>query len=101
MYDGHFDENIIPKIRHGAKEFLEQLSHDYRIEIFTTRNKKNTFLWLQENGLLEYVCDITNVKNPFTSIFIDDRAINFEGDFSVVQSHIKTFKPYWKRNFSS
>ena len=96
-YDGYFDEKVIPPAREGAREFLEQLSNDYEIEIYTTRNKKQTFLWLQENELLKYVYDISNVKNQFTSIFIDDRAITFEGDFSSVISKAKAFIPYWKK----
>ncbi len=96
MYNGHFNENEIPEIRDGAKEFLKELSKDYNIEIFTTRNKKIAFLWLQKNEILEFIYDITNVKNPFTSVFIDDRAIKFEGNFSSLIKNIKTFCPYWK-----
>lgn len=96
-YDGHFNENEIPPIREGAKEFLSALAQNYKIEIFTTRNKKITFLWLQENHLLEFIYDITNVKNPFCSVFIDDRGINFCGDFDKTLSEIVNFKPFWKK----
>ena len=38
-YNGNFDENFIPEIKTGVKEFLEKLSLNYKIKIFTTRNK--------------------------------------------------------------
>lgn len=95
-YNGNFKEDFIPPMREGAKEFIAQLSKDYRIEIFTTRNKKIAFLWLQENNLLDFIFDITNVKNPLTSIFIDDRAIAFNGNFIETDKIIKNFQPFWK-----
>ncbi len=95
-YNGHFDENIIPPAHEDARDFLSELSNEYRIEIFTTRNKKAAFLWLQENKLIDYITDITNVKNPYSSIFIDDRAIGFNGDFEKIKHKIKCFKPFWK-----
>ena len=95
-YDGHFDENVIPPIRDGAKEFLKEISKDYKIEIYTARNKKSAFLWLQDNKILDYIYDVTNVKSPFSSMFIDDRSVNFSGKFDAIMPIIKTFKPYWK-----
>ena len=95
-YNGNFQEDVIPPLREGAKEFLAELSKDYRIEIFTTRNKKFAFLWLQKNQLLDFISDITNVKNPFTSIFVDDRAISFKGNFKETDKIIKNFQPFWK-----
>lgn len=38
-YTGKFDENFIPPVKKGAKEFLKKLSDDYVIKLFTTRNK--------------------------------------------------------------
>ena len=37
-YDGNFDKNFIPPIKDGAKEFLQNLSENFDIKIFTTRN---------------------------------------------------------------
>lgn len=38
-YNGKFDENFIPLIKEGAKEFLESLSKNFEFKLFTTRNK--------------------------------------------------------------
>ena len=63
-YTGNFDKDFIPEIKAGAKEFLEELSKDYEIKIFTTRNRLLTVKWLIENKLDSLVTDVTNVKEP-------------------------------------
>lgn len=95
-YDGNYNENEIAPLREGAREFLEELAKDYEIEIFTVRNKKLTIEWLRNNNLLDLIKDVTNVKNPYASIFIDDRGINFSGNYKKTLSLIKEFKPHWK-----
>ena len=95
-YNGNFNKDIIPKPRDGVQEFLKELAKNYLIEIFTVRNKKLTCKWLQENNLDKYVYDITNVKNPYTSIIIDDRALRFNGNFEQTFLEIQNFVPYWK-----
>ena len=95
-YSGKYNEYEVPKIRKGAKEFLEKLAEIYDIEIFTVRNKIRTVEWLQENEIIHLVKEVTNVKNPYASIIIDDRAISFNGDYNKVLKCSKDFKPYWK-----
>jgi len=96
-YSGLFNENIIPPIKHGAKDFLEHLSQSYNIKIFTVRNKIVATKWLIENKIDHFIKDITDVKDPFTSLIIDDRALGFNGSFEEVLAKTKDFKPYWKK----
>ncbi len=95
-YSGNYDKTTIAPIKNGTYEFLQKLSKDYRIAIFTVRDKTLVRNWLIQNNLYDFIEDITDVKNPFSSIFLDDRAINFDGDFDKAYSAIKNFKPYWK-----
>ncbi len=95
-YSGNFNENLIPPIKHGAKEFLENLSQNYNIKIFTVRNKIVATKWLIENKIDHLVKDVTDVKDPFASLIIDDRALEFNGDFTKTLEKINNFKPYWK-----
>ena len=37
-YDGKYNENSIPPIKDGAYKLIKELSQDYKIVIFTTRN---------------------------------------------------------------
>ena len=95
-YDGNFDENFIPKIKSGAKDFLENLSKNYEIKLFTTRNKLLTAKWVFENNIENYISDITNVKD-LCFLYIDDRCINFDGNFETLQNKIKNFIPWYKK----
>ena len=94
-YTGDFDKNFIPPIKEGAKEFLENLSKDFTIKIFTTRNKLLTAKWLIENNIDNFIEDITNTKD-LAWLYIDDRCLKFEGDFSDLANQINNFKPYYK-----
>ena len=94
-YAGNFDKDYIPPLKDGAEEFLKKLSQNYEIKIFTTRNRLQASKWLIENKLDNFVTDITNVKEP-ASIYIDDRALNFNGDFHKTLKEIETFNVYWK-----
>ena len=95
-YNG-FQENNIPQIKEGVEEFLQKLciSNEYEIVLFTTRNLLLVSKWLIENNIDKYFKDITNVKIP-AYIYIDDRAIQFNGDFEKLHDEIKNFKVYWK-----
>ena len=95
-YTGNYDENVIPSPRKGVENFLKKLSECYKIEIFTARNKKSVLKWLIENGLDKYIYDVTNVKNPYATVIVDDRALRFAGDSEKAFLEIVNFSPYWK-----
>lgn len=82
-YTGFFDEEIIPPIKHGAKEFLKLLAEQYEIKLFTTRNRLLASKWLIDNDLDEFISDVTNVKEPCW-LYVDDRCLTFDGDFSLL-----------------
>lgn len=92
-----FDENFIPDIKEGAKEFLEELSKEGELYLFTTRNLKLATKWLIENDIDKYFKDVTNVKIP-AYLQIDDRAICFNGNFDKTVDDIKNFNVYWKKS---
>ena len=50
-YDGKYDENFIPNIKEGAYDLIKELSNNYKIVIFTTRNSLIASKWIVENGL--------------------------------------------------
>ena len=95
-YVGNYDKDFIPQIKARAKEFLRDLSKNYDIKIFTTRNIELASKWIEENGLNEFVVGITNVKEPCW-VYIDDRCITFDGKFEGLIDKINNFKPYYKK----
>lgn len=95
MYNGKYDENKLPEIRKGAKEFVQKLNEDYDLVLFTTRNNLEASRWLIKNKMDEYFKDVTSIKTP-AYIYLDDRAIGFNGDYEKVLAQIEGFKVHWK-----
>ena len=94
-YNGKYDEYKIPNIKNGAKEFITELSKDYQLILFTTRDNKMAKDWLIKNNIDKYFDNITSTK-PLASIYLDDRALKFEGDYDKTLNNIKNYKVYWK-----
>ncbi len=94
-YTGNFDPNFIPPIKDGAKAFLKNLSENYEIKLFTTRNKLLASKWLIENGIDIYFQDITNTKDV-CYLYVDDRCITFDGNFTSLKNKIENFKVWHK-----
>ena len=90
-----FDENFIPIIKKGAKEFIINLSEVGELYLFTSRNLLLSAKWLLENEPDKYFKDVTNVKLP-SFLYIDDRCICFKGKYEETLEEIKNFKVYWK-----
>lgn len=94
-YNGNFDENTIPKMKAGAKEFLTELSKYGELYLHTTRNLKLSVKWLIENNLDIFFKDVINIKIP-CYLHIDDRAICFKGNYKDTLNEIENFRVYYK-----
>ena len=94
-YTGDYRADFIPPIREGAHEFLEELSQNYIIKIFTTREKALAEKWVCEHELDKIVDGITNFKEPCYMI-IDDRCLTFNGNYSEILAKLQTHKPWYK-----
>ena len=93
-YKGNFDENNLPEIKTGAKEFLKTLSEKFEIKIFTTRPVNKIKEWIIKYEL-NCVDGVTNTKEP-AYLYIDDRCIRFDGDYNDVLAQIEKFKVWYK-----
>lgn len=90
-----YDENYIPEIKIGAFDFLDKLSEDAELYLFTSRNLLLASKWLIKNKLDNFFKDVTNIKLP-SFLYIDDRTICFKGDYNKTLEEIRDFKVYWK-----
>ena len=95
-YTGKYDENSIPNIKDGAKDFIIKLSKDYDLILFTTRKSMLATKWLIDNKIDKYFSDVTNTK-PLAFIYLDDRALKFEDDYNKTLEDIKSYKVYYKK----
>lgn len=92
-----YDKDSIPEIKIGAVDFIERLDKTgkYELILFTTRSAKLATEWLIKNKIDKYFKDVTNVKYP-AYIYLDDRAIQFRGDYETTFDEIEKFNVYWK-----
>lgn len=86
---GFHDGTIYGEPIRGSLEALKELSHKYKIIIFTCKarpdrplvnNKTGTELvweWLEKYNVQQYVSEVTATK-PIATAYIDDKAIRFE-----------------------
>ena len=90
-----FDENYVPEIKNGAREFVKELNKDFDLYLFTSRNMLIASKWLIENKLDKFFKDVTNIKIP-AFLHIDDRAVCFQGDYKDTFERIQKFSVFWK-----
>lgn len=84
-YNGNYNENYIPKIKDGAVDFLKNLSKNFKLLIFTSRNTKLVNDWILENNINQYIENVTNIKE-LCFLIIDDRCITFNGNYEELEN---------------
>jgi hypothetical protein len=95
-FDGWKGAEFFHPPRPGAREFLQALvEQSYRVVVFTVRWGPHVEEWLERNGLRQYVAEVTNQKPP-AHVYVDDRAICFQGDFAHTLEQIGRFKAHWE-----
>ena len=57
-----FDENFIPEIKIGAREFIQNVSEFAELYLFTSRNLILATKWLIKYDLDKYFKDVTGCK---------------------------------------
>lgn len=94
-YKGNYTPDTIPSIKDGAKDFLEKLSQNYEIKIFTVRDVELTKKWVIQNNIQVFISGVTNTKEPCWLI-ADDRCVSFNGCYDKLLSDINSFKVWYK-----
>lgn len=101
MYEGWKGRNHFGEPVPGMRELLQDLKSDgWRIVVFTTRGCTEVREWCEKHNIpIDYVNmnpEITgqNPSKPVASFYVDDRAINFNGDVDKLRENIKNFRPW-------
>lgn len=81
-----------------AEDFLNKLSQEYEVVIHTSRVNKRVEKWLERNGLDKYISKVTSKKVPAIA-YIDDRAIQFKGNYNETLDELESFEPYWHTSY--
>lgn len=86
-------------IQTGLRAFLGALKdRGYEIIIFSARSPVRLVEeFFKREGLTRYVDGFTRTKAP-ARLMLDDRAIQFRGDFSRALNEIDNFKPHWEKS---
>lgn len=83
----------------GIKETIEELRSRYRVAVVSSRclheeGKKAIINWLKEHDIR--VDEVTGEKQP-ALVYVDDRALTFDGDAYGLIEKIRHFKPWHKQ----
>lgn len=97
LYDGWKGPEHLADPRPGALEFLATLASNDEtvVTILTTRWPDPVWEWLEQHNMDAYVDYVTDIKPPAT-IYIDDRAFTFTGDFDAALEATRSFKAHWE-----
>lgn len=97
LYDGWRGADFFHPPRPGAADFLRGLKNrNFRVVVFTIRWAEHVEQWLERHGLRGFVDSVTD-KKPVAHVYLDDRAICFEGDFDQALRQIAAFKAHWEK----
>ena len=93
-YKGYKGETELYEPLEGAKQFLSYLNLKAKnVIIYTSRDRGPVINWLYKYELAVYVKAV--YQKPKAEIYIDDRAVTFNGEYGETLKKIKNFKPWW------
>lgn len=100
---GFRGNDIMNPLLSGAREFLIELQNHRKLVIFSCRSTEAIRRWCLENDLpfdeINKNSDVVtgNPGKVFASVYADDKAYRFDGDFDKALHEILNFKPWYER----
>ena len=99
-YRGNYQHKVIESPAAGAREFLINLRQaGYRIVVHSTRQCTHVEEWLFAHDLFDLVDHVqgSHQGKPLAHVYLDDRAVRFNGDFDAALAEIESFKAWWEK----
>lgn len=99
-YTGYAGPNTIGPLLPGAREWLEAMvKAQHTLIIFTARGNDPegvaaTLKWIETEKLGHLIAGVTGEKLYSFDLFLDDRAVRFEGAYPEV-AVIEATRPWW------
>lgn len=96
LYTGWKGEDELYQPRSGLADFLNTLRRDeWTIIIYSTRDPEKIKEWLKAHKY-EFLIDGISNKKPMATCYLDDRAVNFNGDWTDALAKLVNFKTHWE-----
>jgi predicted HAD superfamily phosphohydrolase YqeG len=93
QYDGVYTNTIGTPVV-GSQAFIQQLvDAGFKVVIYSSRPAEAIYAWLNQHQFPSL--EIAAAK-PMASMFVDDRALMFRGDFPTIFREIQEFHPWWE-----
>jgi len=104
-YHGHGEQEGLGAPLPGAREFVEQLAEAGWVVIVCSRNHdpEDVAIWLSENQFRGVSAVAPAAAGAVdATVFLDDRALRFNGDFGPVLDLLlhSDPRPWWRRTAS-
>lgn len=94
LYTGWQGKEELFDHRPGFPQFLIDIHNmGYSIVIHSTRDPRKLRDWFNARSL-RY--DLITIAKPIAIVYIDDRAIKFNGNYLTTALEVKCFKTYWE-----
>lgn len=93
-YRGWTTEDDLGAPRPGAQAFVAALrARGWELVIVSTRDPGRVQAWLRANGFAE---THAQREKPPAVVYLDDRALRFDGRFEGLEERIANFTAYWE-----
>lgn len=105
FYKRPFTPQLGPPIQGAAEATQELYRQGHTLIIFTTRGEAEIIAWLSANGFKWHFINFNpedtqlqyptgNPGKPRADVYIDDRALKFDGNWVQTLQQLKTFRPW-------
>lgn len=95
-YEGWKGPDYLYFPRPGVRGFIHRLQENYTVAIFSTRPEDNLREWFEYHHV---PYDKIVTKKVPALVYIDDRALRFDGNYDKVLYELERFQTHWEKQY--